>query len=1067
MSSRLYCVLLRRIVVASFVVLSGIFFATASQAQSESGRAAITGRVTDGSGGVIPKATVTITATQTGLTRTLRADGDGLYEASSLGVGDYIVSVAAEGFGEMKVHTTLSVGQTAEINLKLPPASVANVVTVTADEEDLTHRTEVANASVIDSAAVEDLPTRGRNFTDFALLTPGISQEIDRFGLVVSGQRSGNANISIDGVDFNDPLQGGQRGGPQAVYFFPQVAVREFQLVRTGASAEIGRTNAGFLNVVTKSGTNRFHGEALYTNRNPILTWPDALNDPEATNNQNQAAFGIGGPILRDRLFFFAGVEKNWLAVPFFVRFNTDCPTAGYYDPTGLSPLCGLGVPGSGPLPLPANITALEINGYGLNNPLASEGRLDWQANSTNTVTLQYMSTFLGGLAFGSSGLQSAAASNNTTFAQQSQAIVGTWTSVLSSNRSNDLRAQGMYDNRKQVPDSAGPEIDIGDLGTIGGSSGGGYIYRAIREEVLDNYSWLLGKHALRFGVDINIEPETQQREDNVNGLWTIDTFEDYIAALPVAQGGMGQPVVNSKNCAASSVTPPGTSPYTPPSNSCQYQFQQLLPTNSGAELKYVGTQKELAGYIQDAFKVLPRLTLNMGFRYEAELEPQGQVNPAIAGTGVHPNDVTQFQPRFGLAWDTHGDGSTVFRASVSLLDAHTPAYILARDFTDNGLGNSQINSNYDQSILTKIPYLGSFATLPVTNVLNDIYVTNPAFRNPRSLQESAAIEQRLNGHTALVIVFTQNETWKLQHRLNTNLFQPYIDEATLYPIFPSINPITNTACSYGGSDIPCHPNNTIAGYHQNFSTAHSTYRGMTVQLKRSLSQKLEGVANFTWASSRDDDSNERDFDRELALDPLCTACYNKGYSKQDIRDQFNMYLVYKLPYRFTFTTSFITRTALPYTAITSGSKQGDFNNDGNTANDRPILCSQKAFTVCPVSSTQINAYKGGAEVGTVAGRDTFRQDGFLNWDMRLIKAFRIRNAQEIQFSAECLNCSRSSNLNLGANEVSKFTHSQATMNPLTGYYYSGNSAGQMLDAYDTFRSGGPRQIQLGARYRF
>jgi hypothetical protein len=174
------------------------------------------------------------------------------------------------------------------------------------------------------------------------------------------------------------------------------------------------------------------------------------------------------------------------------------------------------------------------------------------------------------------------------------------------------------------------------------------------------------------------------------------------------------------------------------------------------------------------------------------------------------------------------------------------------------------------------------------------------------------------------------------------------------------------------------------------------------------------------------------------------------------------------LPLHFIFSTSFITRTGLPYSAQTSGSKQGDFNNDGNTANDRPILCSQVPYTVCPVSATQINAYKGGAEVGTVVGRDTFRQPGFLNWDMRLIKAFRFhKSAQELQFSAECLNCSRASNLNLGANEVSKFTHAQATMNPVTGYYYSGNSAGKMIDAFDTFRSGGPRQIQLGARYYF
>jgi len=241
----------------------------------------------------------------------------------------------------------------------------------------------------------------------------------------------------------------------------------------------------------------------------------------------------------------------------------------------------------------------------------------------------------------------------------------------------------------------------------------------------------------------------------------------------------------------------------------------------------------------------------------------------------------------------------------------------------------------------------------------------------------------------------------------------------------------------------------------------------MIVQVRGAFTKRLQAAANFTWASSRDDDSNERDATRELALDPLCADCYNKGYSKQDIRDQFNLNALYRLPYRFIFTTSFIARTALPYTAQTSGSKQGDFNNDGNTANDRPILCSQIPYTVCPVSATQINAYKGGAEVGTVAGRDTFRQDGFLNWDMRLIKGFRIRKESELQLSAECLNCSRSSNLNLGANETSKFTHAQATLNTLTGYYYSGNSAGKMIDAFDTFRSGGPRQIQLGARYRF
>jgi hypothetical protein len=443
------------------------------------------------------------------------------------------------------------------------------------------------------------------------------------------------------------------------------------------------------------------------------------------------------------------------------------------------------------------------------------------------------------------------------------------------------------------------------------------------------------------------------------------------------------------------------------------------------------------------------------------------------------------WQPRFGVAWDTHGDGRTVVRANVGLFDARTPGYILQHDFTDNGAQVASINSSNNANLLNDVPVYGSFASfssIPVAdtkNILNDVYTNDPMFRNPRSLQVSAGIEQRLTRRVVLVISGTNQETWKLQHRLDTNLFPPTIDAATLYPCFPSANAFVGAPCSYGSNSVPLRPNRTIAGFHENFSTGHSTYRSLIAQLKGQFTKRLTGAANFTWASSRDDDSNERDADRELALDPLCTACYNRGYSQQDIRSQFNVYGVYHLPYRFIFSSSLIARTPLPYTAVTSGSKQGDLNNDGNTKNDRPILCSQKAFTVCPTSSAQFNAYKGQpAEVGTVVGRNTFRQNDFFNWDMRLIKEFRIHKAQALQVSAECLNCSRAPNLNLGGNATSKFTHAQSTFtvgtttvtntfNPLTGYYYSGNSAGMMTTAPDTFRSGGPRQIQLGARYRF
>jgi len=1046
-----------------------------ASAQSESGRAAIAGQVADPSGGVIPNATITVKETQTGQVRTVTSDAAGLYSVPSLNVGAYNVTASAAGFGETSTDVELTVGQTAEINLVMKPGAVSTAVEVTAEQSDITHKSETDNATILGNDVVENLPTRGRNFTDFALLTPGISQEYDRFGLVVNGQRSGNSNISIDGVDFNDPLQNGQRGGPVAAYFFPQVAVREFQVVRTGASAEIGRTNAGFVNVVTKSGTNRFHGEALYTNRNPWLTWPDALNDPEATNNQNQFGVGVGGPIFKDKLFFYAGVEKTVFEVPYFVRIGSNCPTAGYYDPNNFveDVGCSQSQQPAGTPVLPAQYAALETNSYGLNNPLASAARLDWQVNANNTAMLQYMSTFVSNVAYGVSGISQASVSNNTTYAQQSQAVILGLTSVLGSNKTNEAHVQWVYDNRQQVPNSAGPEIDISDFLNIGGNEAGTYIYRAIREEAIDNYSWLRGRHSLRFGFDINLEPETQQREYYPNGLWTVDSFEDYLKVLPVSQGGSGESpqAINSAGCGSGETESAPGAPFTVPS-ACAIQFEQTIPYNGGAVPQMRATQREFAAYIQDTFHVLPDLTLNLGFRYDAELEPAAPANPAVPGTGVDPSDVTMWQPRFGLAWDAYGDGKTVVRASTGLFDARTPAYIMQHVFTDNGTAVASINSNYDQAMFSSLPALGdfqSFSAVPAnTTILNDIYTNNPAFRNPRSLQVAVAIEQQLTKRVAFVIGGTQQETWKLQHRLDTNLFQPTVDPATLYPIFPSYNPNTHVACTLSGLFIPCRPNNTIAGFHQNFSTGHATYRGLTAQIRGNFTKRITGILNYTWASSRDDDSNERDADRELALDPLCTACYNRGYSQQDIREQFNLNGLYRLPYHFIFSTSFITRTALPYTAVVSGSKQGDLNNDGNDKNDRPILCSQVPYTVCPVSLTQFNSYKGtGAEVGTVVERNTFRQDGFLNWDMRLIKGFRIKKNQEVQFSGECLNCSRASNLNLGGNATSKFTHAQGTMNPLTGYYYSGDSAGKMTTAFDTFRSGGPRQIQLGARYLF
>src|SRR5262245_53434430 len=293
-------------VVLTFVALLMIVLASTheTKAQSESGSAAIEGVVHDANGAAIAGAAISVRNAETGLARTATSGANGDYNVPVLPVGRYTVNVEAKGFGPAeRTEVALQVGQATTVDFILKPAALNEEVMVTPDPEVL-DREENAAGSTITNRSVQDLPARGRNFSEYVLLTPAVMQESDRQGLVIAGQRSINSNVAVDGADFNDSLQGNQRGGNEAVFFFPQTAIREFQVVRSGATVEVGRTNAGFVNAVTKSGTNEVHGEALFLNRNRNLTSPDAFGN-KLNNKQNQFGGSVGAPIKRDRAFFF------------------------------------------------------------------------------------------------------------------------------------------------------------------------------------------------------------------------------------------------------------------------------------------------------------------------------------------------------------------------------------------------------------------------------------------------------------------------------------------------------------------------------------------------------------------------------------------------------------------------------------------------------------------------------------------------------------------------------------------------------------------------------------------
>jgi hypothetical protein len=935
------------------MLLSMIAMTAPAAAQSGSGVAAIEGTVADPDDRVIVGALIVILSTETGYERTVYTDEHGRYFASAMPVGTYLLEASSSGFA--RVHrdgVRLSIGATETINFTLKIANISETITVSAATP-LLDKDTTATSSVVGARAVSELPIRGRDFTEFVQLTPAITQDADRNGLVVSGQRSINSNIAIDGTDFNDALQGNQRGGNEGVFFFPQAAVLEFQVVRSGATAEVGRTGSGFVNVVTKSGTNDVHGEGFYYNRDSSLTSPDAF-DRKLNNQQSQFGGSVGGPITRDRLFFFGAAEQSLLKIPYVVQFDAQAP--------GVT--------------VPANLVAQQGEQRATNNPTAGFARVDAVVGSTGLLNVQGTYSHLRGENFNFDSLQLNQAVT-TNFLRKSESIgLKSGLTTVFGPALNEIRGQIATDNRDETPNQRTSMIVINGFGNLGGDSGRPRAFDTTRYEVSDNLSSIWGAHRLRLGFDLNLNDVQQQREDNIQGRYDFKSLSDYLI------GKISR-------------------------------YRQTVLTFSPDDSFFQGRQQEIAAYVQDKMTLGTSVTVTAGLRWEGLWNPQPtRPNPAIPYTAYIPNDLKQWQPRAGLAWDVRGDGTTVARISGGLYDARTPATLFQRVFTDNGVTTIAVDSKFDPSVLNSLTFPNPLSSVPpgLRVAAPRVFGFDPTFVNPRSWQGSATVEQLLGASLILSVGYVHSATDHLQRRLDRNLFAPTID-ATGMPIFPATR-----------------PDPTIGVLSVNESTARSRYDGMALSLTRRLANHFQLQTNYALGLNMDDDSNEHTFRREMALNPFDLSS-EWAYSKNDVRHNLNFNVLADIPGGFTAGAILFARTGTPYTPIIGFDTQNDANDD----NDRAIVD------------------------GHVVGRNTFRQPAFFDLDVRLMKAVHFGNGREIEVIAETFNVTRARNLYFGPDAVSTFgTPAQPVA-----------TAGQPLFAPSTARFGGPRQLQLGMRVVF
>ena len=504
--------------------------APVAPAFAQSATATIEGTIVDQSGALIPGVTVTITEVDTGTQRVAMTDASGVFSAPLLPVGVYSLTAELAGFQTQKQpEIKVTIGQTITLRLEMGVNAVAESITVSGVTPIIeTSRSNVS--ATVDEIAVQRLPVNGRNFIDFALLTPGVTRDTRSGDLSFAGQRGTLNSLVVDGADSNNTFFGqasGRTGSGRAPYQFSQDAVKEFQVNSNSFSAEYGRAGGAVINVVTKSGTNELHGSAFEFYRDKALNANNAINElnnrPKSPYHYNQFGGTVGGPIRRNRDFYFANYDGQRNTQPNVVFLNLPATTPS--DPATLDGIAKL-------QPLSDSwVRKLDQDVFLV--------KTDHELNPANRITLRYNHQNFTGEGFESGGAQIAFEHTGASLVK-TRTFNTAWTSILSAKLFNEVRFQYASDREPGEANTANPEAVVQQSGTtvltIGRNNFSPRETTIKRWQIADTATFVQGKHKLKGGFDLQFDDILNRFPGFFSGSYTFRSLASFSGGRPNAQ---------------------------------------------------------------------------------------------------------------------------------------------------------------------------------------------------------------------------------------------------------------------------------------------------------------------------------------------------------------------------------------------------------------------------------------------------------------------------------------------------------------------------------------------------